>query len=162
RRRRTPRGPHGGARCREQADGTPRAGARGPGARRPPRPSDGPARARGGAAAGRLCAARPPPPPPPLRPQRGRYGQPALPLLVPRRAKALAVAGIGFAYAAIVSTAVWAEPRAALPGIALMLAGAVPAASMLLGRRLATTVVALTIAGNLMLIGRSLGTLWPD
>ena len=87
---------------------------------------------------------------------------PALLLLRRRRAKALAVAGIGFAYVAIVSTGAWAHPRYVLPGIALMLAAAVPAASTLLGRRLAAAVVALTIAGNLTLIGRYLGTLWPD
>jgi len=87
---------------------------------------------------------------------------PALLLVRRRRAQALAVAGIGFAYAAIVSTGAWAHPRYVLPGIALVLAAAVPAASTLLGRRLAAAVVALTIAGNLTLIGRYLGTLWPD
>ena len=49
-----------------------------------------------------------------------------------------------------------------LPGVALLLAATVPAASLLLGRRLAAAVVVLTIAGNLMLISRYLGTMWPD
>src|SRR5437667_4689533 len=87
---------------------------------------------------------------------------PALLLVRRRRPKVLAAAGLGFAYAAIISTGAWAHPRYVLPGIALVLAAAVPAASTLLGRRLAAAVVALTIAGNLTLIGRYLGTLWPD
>src|SRR5437773_9647280 len=87
---------------------------------------------------------------------------PALVLVRRRRARVLAVAGLGFAYAAIISTGAWAHPRYVLPGVALLLAATVPAASTLLGRRLAAAVVALTIAGNLTLIGRYLGTLWPD
>ena len=87
---------------------------------------------------------------------------PALVLIRRRRPKVLAVAAIGFAYAAIIATGAWAHPRYVLPGVALVLAATVPAASMLLGRRLAAAVVAITIAGNLMLIGRYLGTLWPD
>src|SRR5438094_253799 len=87
---------------------------------------------------------------------------PALLLVRRRRAKALAVAGIGFAYVAIVSTVAWAHPRYVLPGIARTLATAVSAASPLLGPRLAAAGLPLTIAGNLTLIGRYLGTLWPD
>jgi len=87
---------------------------------------------------------------------------PALLLVRRRRPRVLAVAGIGFAYAAIVAVGAWAHPRYVLPGVALVLAATVPGASMLLGRRLAVAVVAVTIAGNLALIGRYLSTLWPD
>src|SRR2546430_16728990 len=114
-----------------------------------------------GAAGAPRGGGAPAPPPPDVSPFTLAF-VPALLLVRRRRAKALAVAGIGFAYAAIVSTGAWAHPRYVLPGIALMLAAAVPAASTLLGRRLAAAVVALTIAGNLTLIGRYLGTLWPD
>ena len=62
---------------------------------------------------------------------------PALVLVRRRRARVLAVAGLGFAYAAIISTGAWAHPRYVLPGVALLLAATVPAASLLFGRRLA-------------------------
>jgi len=87
---------------------------------------------------------------------------PALLLVRRRRPKVLAAAGLGFAYAAIISTGAWAHPRYVLPGVALLLAATVPAAPLLLGRRLAAVVVALTIAGNLALVSRYLGTMWPD
>jgi len=87
---------------------------------------------------------------------------PALLLVRRRRPEVLTVAGVGFAYGAIVAAGAWAHPRYVLPAVALTLTAAVPAASMLLGRRLAAVVVAVTIAGNLALIGRYLGTLWPD
>src|SRR5207245_5003674 len=55
---------------------------------------------------------------------------PALVLIRRRRPKVLAVAAIGFAYAAIIATGAWAHPRYVLPGVALVLAATVPAASI--------------------------------
>jgi hypothetical protein len=83
--------------------------------------------------------------------------------LVPRgRSAALAVAGFGGAYVGIIAGAAWAHPRYVLPGIALLLAAAVPAAAALAGRRVFPLVVALTVAGNLAVTSRLLRPLWPD
>ncbi len=87
---------------------------------------------------------------------------PALVLVRRRRAAALAVAAIGLADIAIIAGGAWAHPRYVLPGIALALAAATPAASALCGRRLLAAVVALTVAGNLALISRMLRPMWPD
>jgi 4-amino-4-deoxy-L-arabinose transferase-like glycosyltransferase len=87
---------------------------------------------------------------------------PALVLVRRRRAAALAVAVIGLAYIAIIAGGAWAHPRYVLPGIALALAAATPAARALCGRRLFAAVVALTIAGNFALISRMLKPMWPD
>jgi hypothetical protein len=86
---------------------------------------------------------------------------PALVLLRRRRA-AMAVAAIGVAYVALIAGAAWAHPRYVLPGTALALAAATPAARALCGRRLLAAVVAFTVAGNLALISRMLRPMWPD
>ena len=87
---------------------------------------------------------------------------PALALLRRRRWAAIAVAAMGIAYVIIIAAGAWAHPRYVLPGIALALAAAVPAAHALCGRRLFAAVVALTIAGNLALVTRLLKPMWPD
>jgi hypothetical protein len=87
---------------------------------------------------------------------------PAIVLLRRRRAAALAVAAIGIAYVAIIAGGAWAHPRYVLPGIALLVAAATPAARALCGRRLFAAVVALTVAGNVALISRMLRPMWPD
>ncbi len=87
---------------------------------------------------------------------------PALVLLRRRRAAALAVAAMGLAYITIIAGGAWAHPRYVLPGIALVLAAATPAARALCGRRLFAAVVAFTVAGNLALVSRMLRPMWPD
>ncbi len=87
---------------------------------------------------------------------------PALLLVRRRRFAVLATAAIGLGYAGIVASAAWAHPRYVVPGAALLLVAAVPAARALLPRRLFTAVVALTLAGNLALTTRLLRPLWPD
>jgi dolichyl-phosphate-mannose-protein mannosyltransferase len=87
---------------------------------------------------------------------------PALLLVRRRRAAALAVAAIGVAYVAIIAGGAWAHPRYALAGIGLAFAAAVPAARVLCGRRLFAVVVALTLAGNLVLITRLTRAMWFD
>src|SRR2546427_3452329 len=87
---------------------------------------------------------------------------PAL-LLVRRRGFAVAAAaGVGLGSAGIVASAAWAHPRYVVPGAALVLVTAVPAARALLPRRIFTAVVAFTLAGNLALTTRLLQPLWPD
>ena len=87
---------------------------------------------------------------------------PALVLVRRRRAVALAVAALGLAYVVIIAAGAWAHPRYVLPGIALLLAAATPAARALCGRRVFAVVVACTVAGNLLLISRMLRPMWPD
>jgi hypothetical protein len=87
---------------------------------------------------------------------------PALVLLRRRRAAALAVAAIGIAYVTLIAGAAWAHPRYVLPGTALALAAATPAARALCGRRVLAAVVAFTVAGNLALVSRMLRPMWPD
>jgi len=87
---------------------------------------------------------------------------PAIVLLRRRRAAALAIAVIGLAYITIIAAGAWAHPRYVLPGIALTLAAATPAARALCGKRLLAAVVAFTVAGNLVLISRMLRPMWPD
>ena len=87
---------------------------------------------------------------------------PALVLLRRRRAAALAVAAMGLGYIVTIAGGAWAHPRYVLPGIALALAAATPAARALCGRHLFAAVVALTVAGNLALISRMLKPMWPD
>jgi hypothetical protein len=88
---------------------------------------------------------------------------PALGLVARRRRRAvLAVAACGGAYVAIIAGAAWAHPRYVLPGVALLLAAAVPAAAALAGPRLFPVVVALTVAGNLAVTSKLLQPLWPD
>ncbi|HUE31173.1 MAG TPA: hypothetical protein VMR79_09860, partial [Verrucomicrobiae bacterium] len=87
---------------------------------------------------------------------------PALLLVRRRRFAVLATAAIGLGYAGIVASAAWAHPRYVVPGAALVLVAAVPAARSLLPRRLFAAAVALTLAGNLALTSRLLRPLWPD
>lgn len=87
---------------------------------------------------------------------------PALLLLRRRRAAAVSVAAIGIAYGAIIAVGAWAHPRYVLPGVALALAAATPAARALCGRRAFAAIVAISIAGNLALITRMFRPMWPD
>ncbi len=87
---------------------------------------------------------------------------PALVLLRERRGAALAVAAIGAGYVAIIAVGAWAHPRYVLPGLALLIAAATPAARALCGRRLFCLVVAVTVGGNLLLVSRMLRPMWPD
>ena len=87
---------------------------------------------------------------------------PALLLVRRRRFAVLATAAIGLGYAGIVASAAWAHPRYVVPGAALLLVAAVPAARALLPRRLFAAAVAFTLAGNLALTTRLLQPLWPD
>src|SRR5438034_1375273 len=87
---------------------------------------------------------------------------PAVLLVRRRRFAVLATAAVGLGYAGIIASAAWAHPRYVVPGAALLLVAAVPAARALLPRRLFTAVVALTLAGNLALTTRLLQPLWPD
>jgi hypothetical protein len=87
---------------------------------------------------------------------------PALLLVRRRRAAVLATAALGLGYAGIIAGGAWAHPRYVVPGVALVLAAAVPAALALLPPRLFAAAVALTVAGNLALITRLLRPMWPD
>jgi hypothetical protein len=87
---------------------------------------------------------------------------PALLLVRRRRAAVLATAAIGLGYAGIIAAGAWAHPRYVVPGLALVLVTAVPAARALLPRRFFRAVVAASIAGNLVLTTRLLEPLWPD
>src|SRR6184192_3057853 len=87
---------------------------------------------------------------------------PAVLLVRRRRFAVLATAAVGLGYAGIVASAAWAHPRYVVPGAALLLVAAVPAARALLPRRLFAAAVAFTLAGNLALTTRLLQPLWPD
>jgi len=87
---------------------------------------------------------------------------PALLLVRRRRFAILATAALGFGYAGIIAAVAWAHPRYVVPGVALVLVAAVPAARTLLRPRVFAAAVALTIAGNLALTARLLQPLWPD
>jgi hypothetical protein len=87
---------------------------------------------------------------------------PALLLVRRRRGAALATAEIGLAYAGIIAAAAWAHPRYVLPGVALALVAALPAARRLLGARLFAMAVIVTLAGNTALVTRLWRPLWPD
>jgi hypothetical protein len=79
-----------------------------------------------------------------------------------RRSAVLLTAGLGIAYAGIIAGGAWAHPRYVLPGVALLLVSALPAARAVLPRRVFALVVALTVVGNLALSTRLLRPLWPD
>src|SRR5262249_19326861 len=87
---------------------------------------------------------------------------PALVLLRERRREALTVAAIGAGYVAIIAVGAWAHPRYVLPGLALLIAAATPAARALCGRWVFCLVVAVTVGGNLLLVSRMLRPMWPD
>jgi 4-amino-4-deoxy-L-arabinose transferase-like glycosyltransferase len=87
---------------------------------------------------------------------------PALLLVRRRRRAALAIASIGFAYAAIIAVGAWAHPRYVLPGTALVLAATAAGAMALAGRRILPWVVGLTVLGNVALTTRMLRPMWPD
>jgi hypothetical protein len=87
---------------------------------------------------------------------------PAVVLVRRRRRAVLATAAFGVAYGAVIAGAAWAHPRYVMPGVALLLAAAVPSARALLGRRLFVAAVGLTLAGHLALTSRLLGPLWRD
>jgi dolichyl-phosphate-mannose-protein mannosyltransferase len=87
---------------------------------------------------------------------------PALVLVRRRRNAALAIAGIGIAYAGIIAGGAWAHPRYVLPGTALVLVAAMAAAEALVGRRVLPWVVLATVVGNVALTSRMLKPMWPD
>lgn len=87
---------------------------------------------------------------------------PGVLLLRRRRAASIIVAGVGLAFTAIIAGGAWAHPRYVLPGVALLMAAAVPAAQLVCGRRLAAAVFTLTIAGNLALSAFLLRPMWGD
>jgi hypothetical protein len=87
---------------------------------------------------------------------------PAVVLLRERRREALAVAAIGAGYVAIIAIGAWAHPRYVLPGLALLIAAATPAARALCGRWVFCLVVAITVGGNVLLVSRMLRPMWPD
>jgi hypothetical protein len=87
---------------------------------------------------------------------------PALLLVRRRRGAVLTVGAIGLGYAGIIAGGAWAHPRYVLPGVALMIAAAMPGARALLGRRLVMVAIALTILGNLAVTSRMLSPLWRD
>jgi hypothetical protein len=87
---------------------------------------------------------------------------PALLLVRRRRAAVVTVAAIGLGYAGIIAGGAWAHPRYVLPGVALVIAAAMPGARALLGRRLTMVTVVLTIIGNLAVTSRMLSPLWRD
>src|SRR5262249_60205323 len=59
-------------------------------------------------------------------------------------------------YVAIIAVGAWAHPRYVLPGLALLIAAATPAARALCGRWVFCLVVAVTVGGNLLLVSRML------
>ena len=87
---------------------------------------------------------------------------PALLLVRRRRAAVVTVAAIGVGYAGIIAGGAWAHPRYVLPGVALVIAAAMPGARALLGRRLVLVTIVLTITGNLAVTSRMLSPMWRD
>jgi hypothetical protein len=87
---------------------------------------------------------------------------PALLLVRRRRRAALAIAAIGFSYAAIIAVGAWAHPRYVLPGTALVLTATAAGAQALAGRRLLPWLVGFTLLGNVALTTRMLRPMWPD
>ncbi len=87
---------------------------------------------------------------------------PGVLLLRRRRSASIIVAAVGLAYTAIIAGGAWAHPRYVLPGVALMMAAAVPAAQLVCGRRLAAALFTLTIASNLALSAVLLRPMWAD
>jgi hypothetical protein len=84
-------------------------------------------------------------------------------LLVRRRRPQIAMtAAFGLAYVAVIAAGTWAHPRYVFPGTVLLLAASVSAAGGRVRRRVFRRVVALTVLGNLVLVGRLLPPLWPD
>jgi hypothetical protein len=87
---------------------------------------------------------------------------PALLLLRRRRDAALLTAGLGLAYLGIIAAGAWAHPRYVFPGVVLVFAAAIPAAWSLLGPRVFTALVVVSIAGNAALTRGLLNPMWKD
>ncbi len=87
---------------------------------------------------------------------------PALVLVRRRRGAALAIAAIGFSYAAIIAVGAWAHPRYVLPGTMLVLTAAAAGAAALAGRRWLPWIVGFTVLGNVAVTTRMLQPMWPD
>jgi hypothetical protein len=86
---------------------------------------------------------------------------PAACWLAVRRRRVAWVLAFGGAYVAVIATGAWAHPRYVLPGVVLVLACGVAGARSLLGRRFAP-VVAATLLGQVVLVGRLAGPLLGD
>ncbi len=84
---------------------------------------------------------------------------PAVVLLRRRRDVALIVASLAVAF---VCGSTWTEPRAALAGVALGIAAAVPAARMLCGRRVAAAVLTFTLVANVATASQVDRRMWVD
>lgn len=88
---------------------------------------------------------------------------PGLLLVRRRRAAVLTTAAIGLAFAGIIAGGAWAHPRYVLPGVMLALVAAIPAGQAVCGRRVFAALVAVTVAGNLVLVAtRVARPMWPD
>lgn len=87
---------------------------------------------------------------------------PAALLVRRRRAAALGILGLGLAYGGIIAAGAWAHPRYVLPGIALVLAASVAGGCTMSGRRLFPWLVAVTVAGHLVLAARVIAPMWAD
>jgi hypothetical protein len=87
---------------------------------------------------------------------------PALVLVRRRRRAALAIAAIGFSYAAIIAVGAWAHPRYVLPGTMLVLTASAAGAAALAGRRWLPWIVGFTVLGNVAVTTRMLQPMWPD
>lgn len=84
---------------------------------------------------------------------------PALVLLRRRRERALVVTSTALV---LIAATTWSEPRAALPGIALAMAVAVPAARALCGPRLVVAVLAATVSAELATAVPADRRMWMD
>lgn len=84
---------------------------------------------------------------------------PAVVLLRRRRDRAVIVAATAVAFVAVATVA---EPRAALPGVALAIAAGVPAAVALCGRALAAVVLAASLVANVATASAIDRRLWID
>jgi hypothetical protein len=84
---------------------------------------------------------------------------PAVVLLGRRRERALVTVAVAMTF---VAAAAWTEPRAALPGIALAVAVAVPAVAALCGGRLAAVIVAAALIANVATAANVDRQMWLD
>jgi len=87
---------------------------------------------------------------------------PAILLARRRRATIATTAAFGLAWVGVVAAGAWAHPRYVFPGVVLLLAASVSAARGLVRPRLFRRVVALSVAGNLVLVAGLSTPLWRD
>lgn len=69
---------------------------------------------------------------------------------------------LGASFTTIVAAGLWAHPRYVLPGTLLLVAGGMGGLVRLAGRRIAATVVAVTVAGHLVVTARLAMSRFPD